>query len=268
MIRSLAFNLFFYALTLLTALVGIVLVPIPTPVLLRGLLHYWARAVVWGVRWIGGMKVEIRGRENLPAAGARPCSPTSTRARVDGILLAANIPGIAFVAMQELFRYPVIGTILYRLQMIRVDTCGGGKEREHLAQFAKRAYDSGRHIAIYPEGNLMAPGERERYRSGIYYLSSRSRPAGDAGRHLARPAVEPPRLAQEGRPRRHRVPAADRDRPRQADLHAPARGHDRDGERPADRRVLRPALHASQLVLRSQGQTGIGQPFSAPRAAP
>mgnify|MGYP003476741333 CR=1 FL=1 len=37
-------------------------------------------------------------------------------------------------------------------------------------QFAKRAHDSGRHIAIYPEGNLMAPGERERYRSGIFYL--------------------------------------------------------------------------------------------------
>ena len=72
--------------------------------------------------------------------------------------------------MQELFRYPVIGAILYRLQMIRVDACGGDREREHLAQFAKRAHDSGRHIAIYPEGNLMAPGERERYRSGIYYL--------------------------------------------------------------------------------------------------
>ena len=102
--------------------------------------------------------------------------------------------------MQELFRYPLIGAILYRLQMIRVDTCGGGKERENLAQFAKRAHDSGRHIAIYPEGNLMAPGERERYRSGIYYLYPRPQPAGDAGRDLARPAVEPPRLAQEGGP--------------------------------------------------------------------
>ena len=39
MIRSFAFNLYFYALTLLAALIGIVLVPIPTPVLLRGLLH-------------------------------------------------------------------------------------------------------------------------------------------------------------------------------------------------------------------------------------
>ena len=170
MIRSFAFNLYFYALTVLAALIGIVMVPIPTPVLLRGLLHRWAQAVVWGMRWIGGMKVEVRGREFLPEKGPVLLA-NKHHAEVDGVLLAALIPGIAFVAMQELFRIPVIGAILYRLQMIRVDTCGGGKERENLAQFAKRACDSGRHIAIYPEGNLMAPGERERYRSGIYYLS-------------------------------------------------------------------------------------------------
>ena len=166
MIRSFAFNVYFYVLTVLAALLGILLVPIPGPKLLRR----YARAVVWGMRWIGGMKVEIRGREFLPKKGPVLLA-NKHHAEVDGILLAAEIPGIAFVAMQELFRLPVIGAILYRLQMIRVDACGGGKERDNLAQFAKRAYDSGRHIAIYPEGYLMAPGERERYRSGIFYLS-------------------------------------------------------------------------------------------------
>src|SRR5437899_7830686 len=170
MIRSFAFNVYFCVLTVLAALLGIVLVPIPGPALLRGLLHRYARAVVWGMRWIGGMKVEVRGREHLPRRGPALLA-CKHHAEVDGILLAAEIPGIAFVAMQELFRLPIIGAILYRLQMIRVDACGGGKERENLAQFAKRACDSGRHIAIYPEGHLMAPGERERYRSGIYYLS-------------------------------------------------------------------------------------------------
>src|SRR5262245_33964595 len=151
MIRSWAFNVYFYGLTVLAALLGIVLVPIPTPALLRGLLHRWARAVVWGMRWIGGMKVEIRGREYLPRKG--PALPANKHhSECDGIMLAAEIPGIAFVAMRELFHMPVIGAILYRLQMIRVDTCGGGKERDHLAHFAKRAYQSGRHIAIYPEG--------------------------------------------------------------------------------------------------------------------
>ena len=170
MIKSLAFNIYFYVGTLLAALIGIVLVPIPTPILLRGVLQYWARAVVWGMRWIGGMKIEYRGLEHLPASGPALLAGKH-HSECDGILLAARLPGIAFVAMQELFRYPLIGPILYRLQMIRVDTCGGGKERENLAQFAKRAHDDRRFIAIYPEGSLMAPGERERYRSGIFYLS-------------------------------------------------------------------------------------------------
>ena len=169
MTRSLAFNLFFYGFTLVTAVVGIVLVPIPTPVVLRGLLHRWAQVVVWGMRWIGGMRVEVRGRQFLPAQGPALLA-NKHHSEADGIVLAAEIPGIAFVAMQELFRYPLIGAILYRLQMIRVDTCGGGRERANLAQFARRAFDGGRHIAIYPEGNLMAPGERERYRSGIFHL--------------------------------------------------------------------------------------------------
>ncbi len=170
MLRSLAFNLYFYLGTFLAALAGILLVPIPGPHVLRNLLHGWARAMMWGMRWIGGMRIEIRGREHLPRQGPvlLACKHHS---ECDGIILAALIPGIAFVAMQELFRYPLIGAILYRLQMIRVDTCGGGRERERLAQFARRAYESGRHIAIFPEGHLMAPGERERYRSGIFYLS-------------------------------------------------------------------------------------------------
>src|SRR5207248_11124454 len=101
MIRSFAFNLYFYILTVLAALLGIVLVPIPTAVLLRGLLHRYARAVVWGMRWIGGMKVEIRGREYLPKHGAALLA-NKHHAEVDGILLAAEIPGIAFVATRDL----------------------------------------------------------------------------------------------------------------------------------------------------------------------
>jgi 1-acyl-sn-glycerol-3-phosphate acyltransferase len=267
MIRSLTFNLFFYVFTLLTALVGIILVPIPTPVLLRGLLHHWARAVVWGARWIGGMKVEIRGLDNLPAAGPALLA-NKHQSESDGIFLAANIPGITFVAMQELFRYPLIGAILYRLQMIRVDACGGGKEREHLAQFARRAYDSRRHIAIYPEGNLMEPGEHERYRSGIYYLY----------RDLALP-VTPVATSlgllwnrrdwrkKAGRAAIEFLPPIETGLDKQTFMRRLEDTIETASSRLIAEFTGRPYA-ASQLVLRSQGQTGIGQPITAPRAAP
>jgi 1-acyl-sn-glycerol-3-phosphate acyltransferase len=264
MIRSLAFNLFFYGFTLLAAVVGVILVPIPTPVILRGLLHSWARTIVWSARWIGGMRVEIRGRENLPAAGPVLLA-NKHQSESDGIFLAANI---AFVAMQELFRYPVIGAILYRLQMIRVDACGGDREREHLAQFAKRAHDSGRHIAIYPEGNLMEPGERERYRSGIYYLYR------DLGLPVTPVATSLGLLwnrrdwrKKPGRAAIEFLPAIETGLDKQAFM----RRLEDAIETASDRLIAefsgRPYA-ASQLVLRSQGQPGVGQPLSAPRAAP
>jgi 1-acyl-sn-glycerol-3-phosphate acyltransferase len=267
MIRSLAFNAYFYIGTILVAVVGILLVPVPTPVLLRGLLFHWARAVVWGMRWIGGMRVEFRGLHHLPAKGPALLA-NKHHSESDGILLAAQIRGIAFVAMQELFRYPLIGAILYRLQMIRVDTCGGGRERENLAQFARRAYESGRHIAIYPEGNLMAPGERERYRSGIYYLYR------DLGLPVTPVATSVGLLwnrrdwrKRSGRAAVEFLPAIETGLDKETFM----RRLEDTIETATDRLIAeftgRP-YQPSQLVLRSQGQAGIGAPITAPRAAP
>jgi len=267
MIRSLAFNAYFYVGTLLVAIVGIVLVPIPTPVLLRGLLFHWARSVVWGMRWIGGMKIEFRGLEHLPAAGPALLA-NKHHSESDGILLAAKIRGIAFVAMQELFRYPLIGAILYRLQMIRVDTCGGGKERENLAQFAKRACDSGRHIAIYPEGHLMAPGERERYRSGIFYLyRDLNLPVTPVATSVGLLWNRRDWWKKPGRAAIEFLPAIETG----LDKATFMRRLEDAIETASDRLIAecsgRPYA-PSQLVLRSQGQLGIGQPITAPRAAP
>ncbi len=267
MIRSLAFNAYFYLGTLIVAVVGIVLVPIPTPVVLRGLLYRWARAVVWGMRWIGGMKVEYRGLEHLPADGPALLAGKH-HSECDGILLAARIPGIAFVAMQELFSYPLIGAILYRLQMIRVDTCGGGRERENLAQFAKRAYDSHRHIAIYPEGNLMAPGERERYRSGIYYLSRDLKlPVTPVATSIGLLWNRRDWWKKPGRAAIEFLPPIETG----LDKAEFMRRLEEATEAASDRLIAeysgRP-YRPSQLVLRSQGQTGIGAPITAPRAAP
>ena len=267
MIRSIAFNAYFYGGTLLVAVVGVVLVPIPTPVLLRGLLFHWARGVVWGMRWIGGMKIEFRGLEHLPADGPALLA-NKHHSESDGILLAAKIRGIAFVAMQELFRYPLIGAILYRLQMIRVDTCGGGRERENLAQFAKRACESGRHIAIYPEGNLMAPGERERYRSGIFYLYR------DLGLPVTPVATSVGLVwnrrdwrKKAGRAAVEFLPAIEPGLDKESFMRSLEDAIESASDRLIAEFAGRP-YRPSQLVLRSQGQSGIGSPITAPRGAP
>ncbi|MBL8674663.1 MAG: 1-acyl-sn-glycerol-3-phosphate acyltransferase [Rhodospirillales bacterium] len=168
-LRSLAFNVFYWISTVLIALVCVIVLPIPSPRPLRALLHAWARLTVWAMRVLGGMHVEVRGREHIPAGPALIAG--KHQSECDGTLMAALIPGIAFVAMKELFSWPVIGAILYRLDMIRVDTCGGERERRNLAAFSKRAVETRRVLTIYPEGHLMPIGDKERYRTGIYYMA-------------------------------------------------------------------------------------------------
>ncbi len=169
-LRSLAFNLFYWTSTALAVLAALLVVPIPSPRPLRWLLHHWARLTVWAMRAIGGMSIEVRGRQHMPVDGPALIA-SKHQSECDGTIMAALIPGIAFVAMKELFSWPLIGALLYRLDMIRVDTCGGERERRNLATFARRAIDARRVLTIYPEGHLMPIGEKERYRTGIYYMS-------------------------------------------------------------------------------------------------
>lgn len=169
-LRAIAFNAYYWSLTIGAALACTVLLILPLRDPLRFIMMSWARAVIWGMRVVGGMRIDVRGREHLPSKGPALIA-SKHQSECDGILLAALVNDIAFVAMKELFSWPLIGPILYRLQMVRVDTCGGERERRNLAHFCRRAYENGRVIAIYPEGHLMPIGQKERYRTGIYYLS-------------------------------------------------------------------------------------------------
>jgi 1-acyl-sn-glycerol-3-phosphate acyltransferase len=114
----------------------------------------------------------------------------------------------------------------------------------------------------------MAPGERERYRSGIYYLYR------DLGLPVTPVATSLGLLwnrrdwrKKAGRAAIEFLPAIEPG----LDKHAFMRRLEDTIETASDRLIAefsgRPYA-ASQLVLRSQGQTGIGQPLSAPRAAP
>ena len=167
--RSLAFNLIFYFYTVVFALFLVPLAAVPGRGIMAWGLRHWGRTVVWAMHVIGGMAVEVRGRENIPATGPSLIA-SKHQSEADGMVMAAEVPDVAFVAMRELWAYPLVGTILRKLDMIRVDTCGGGRERENLATFARRAFEARRNIAIYPEGHLMPVGEKERYRTGIFYL--------------------------------------------------------------------------------------------------
>lgn len=169
--RPLVFNLFFYAYTFLMALRVWLRASLGAPKeQLWPLVQSWGETVIRAVEVILRSRIEIRGRENLPAEG--PVFLVSKhQSELDIVMLAALFPNTGAVAMQELERYPFFGKILKRLGLVMVAVDQGRQGRtQQTVEGAARVLAEGRPMMIYPEGELMALGARERYRKGAGHI--------------------------------------------------------------------------------------------------
>ncbi|MGF1552215.1 MAG: lysophospholipid acyltransferase family protein [Paracoccaceae bacterium] len=174
--RSLVFNLFFYALTFGVALrvwfLG-----------LRGdrdgmyrVLRYWGRTTLRAIEVILRGRVEIRGLERIPESGP-VLFAAKHQSELDIVLLGLLMPHTGAIAMQELERYPFFGPILRTLDVVLVPVSRGPQNRtESIVEGTARCFAQGRPMMIYPEGTLMRPGDRERYRRGVGHLYTRLNP--------------------------------------------------------------------------------------------
>lgn len=169
--RSLAFNLWFYAGTAVFALAGFLVSPLAGPRTLRRVLHTWTGFVLAGVRLILAGRVVVEGREALPAGGRPALLVPKHQSELDAVLLLNLFPDLGAVAMAELGRYPFIGPILRKLGYILVPVTGGPAGRTAaVIEGARRVHAEGRPVLIYPEGTLMSLGAKERYRSGVWRI--------------------------------------------------------------------------------------------------
>ena len=167
--RSFVFNTVFYGWTALVAVLSLPLILVPSRKPLAWIINIWARVGLVMMRVIAGIDLEIRGLEHMPAA--RPCIIAAKhQSWSDGIIMAALMPDIASVAMKELLSIPLVGTILKKMRMIMVDTCGGGGARRVLNEGAQQAARDERPILIYPEGQLTPIGKRSAYKTGIHMI--------------------------------------------------------------------------------------------------
>ena len=170
MIRSTTFNLIFYTFTFVVALTCWVLAHVSTRGAMWRVLNVWGRGTVWLVRWVLGSRIEIRGREHIDLT--RPQVFVSKhQSELDVIMLGALMRDISAVAMKELTRTPFFGTILTKLDVVLIAVEQGPQGRTQQAvEGGRRMKAEGRSIIIYPEGELMKLGAKERYRRGAAHI--------------------------------------------------------------------------------------------------
>lgn len=168
--RSLIFNGFFYSVTFAYAFWLFVLSKLSTQARMQRTVSGWGRTILWGLRWIMNARVEIRGTERIPPQGLE-LMVSKHQSELDVVMLAIIAPNCGAVAMKELEKYPFFGPILAKLDMVMVAVDQGPQGRTAQAvEGALRIQSQGRPMVIYPEGELMALGAKERYRRGVGHI--------------------------------------------------------------------------------------------------
>ena len=163
-LRSLLFTAWVYGLGAVMGLLSLPLLLTPRPMALW-VVKLWSRLVMAGLKGIVGVKIEVRGRENLPPG---PCLIAAKHQGMFDIIPPFDYLGDpAFVMKQELMRIPVFGWMAAKMQMIVINREGAAKALRAMVHDATDALAEGRQIIIFPEGTRKTPGEAPDYKPGI-----------------------------------------------------------------------------------------------------
>jgi len=122
--------------------------------------NFWA----WTLMKLGGIKLEITGRENLPK-NETVVYMANHQSDIDWPIIFRAIPGqYLFLAKKELFNVPVFGTYMKIQKYIPI-------ERDSIRKSFKTYKDivalieSGNSIVIYPEGTRSYNRELQKFKS-------------------------------------------------------------------------------------------------------
>ena len=151
-------------------------VSLPT-IWITGRLRFTYRAARFGMRmllWLGGVRVEVEGGEVLAGISIPPIYMANHQSNLDPPILLAHLPGeITFLAKQELFKVPILGTILRIGGLIPVDRTQRAAAQASIAR-AAAVVRAGRPFLIFPEGTRSRDGQLLPFKKGPFHLAQQA----------------------------------------------------------------------------------------------
>ncbi|MEL6359717.1 MAG: lysophospholipid acyltransferase family protein [Pseudomonadota bacterium] len=167
--RGIAFQMAYWLTSVFFALTSVPLLFLPTRKPMMSWIQGYTRAMVFWLKIIAGVKVEVRGRDKVPDGPSIIAAKHQSWG--DGIIMFSQFYDLAFVTGDHLEKMPLLGRILRKMGAIVVNNCGGAVARTRLVDTElKQAASEDRRILIYPEGHLSPAGRRHRYRKGVFHM--------------------------------------------------------------------------------------------------
>lgn len=164
-LRSAAFNLSFYAMSVIMVIGCSPLFLLPRSLTFKA-MALWSHATLWLLRVIAGTNYEIRG--TLPHGPVLVAS--KHQSMWDTVVMTAILNRPAMVLKRELLWIPFYGWYAQKSRMIAIDRSAAASAVRRLIAQGKAAIAEGRPIVIFPEGTRSAPGSKLEYKPGIAAL--------------------------------------------------------------------------------------------------
>jgi len=166
-LRSLLFNVLFYANLVALLLAALVALMLPRRATI-GIAKAWGHSTLFLLRHVAGIGAEWRGLDKIPPGGLLVAA--KHQSTWETVMLAMLFADPVFVVKRELFAVPVFGWGLRKAGMIPVDRGAGKAALAAMAVHARQAIAEGRQIIIFPEGTRRPAGAPPKYKFGIAHL--------------------------------------------------------------------------------------------------
>lgn len=164
-LRSLVFNISIYVMMLVYAVLFFV------PALLSRdwafkACNAWCTYVRWALRWMVGLKTEVRG---TPPTGAVVIA-AKHQSFLDIVMIFNSVPRGKFIMKRELMYAPLLGQYALRIGCVPVNRGKRGAAIEKMKRDVKKGHAEPGQLIIYPQGTRVAPGDKKPYKVGTGVL--------------------------------------------------------------------------------------------------
>jgi 1-acyl-sn-glycerol-3-phosphate acyltransferase len=166
-LRSLCFNVGWYAGTAAIAILGTPILLLPRRAVVAW-AKFWIRFCLWWLRVTVGLTHRLSGWENLPAGPVIIAS--KHQSSWETLAYTLLFSDAAIVLKRELLFIPVVGWAMARAGNIAVERGDGATALRGLVRQAKAVIAEGRSILIFPEGTRVAVGDERPYQVGTAAL--------------------------------------------------------------------------------------------------
>jgi 1-acyl-sn-glycerol-3-phosphate acyltransferase len=168
-VRALLFYLGLFVLTPIFSILTLLLIPIPAVTRSR-IASGWAYAVMFWLKVTCNLRVEVRGKENIPNHPSVILA--KHQSAWETIALQTIFPPQVWVMKRELMMIPFLGWAFWALKAIPIDRSAGREALKKLVEHGKDRLTRGLWVVIFPEGTRTSPGHRGKYHIGGAWLAS------------------------------------------------------------------------------------------------